>query len=103
MSPNYATELQSGPAKGVELDDVIREVGVAGIVNGMDVTEWDPSEDKFLDAKYDITNVSVPIRMCLCNCLCWSPRTNLASFLIPGAREQASAEGVPPGRGRSAC
>ena len=61
MSPNYATELQSGPDKGVELDDVVREVGVTGIVNGMDVTEWDPSEDKYLDAKYDITNVSEPV------------------------------------------
>ncbi|CAI5468524.1 unnamed protein product [Closterium sp. Yama58-4] len=57
VSPNYAAELQSGPAKGVELDDVIRAKGIKGIVNGMDVTEWDPSEDKFLDARYDASNV----------------------------------------------
>ncbi|CAI5509723.1 unnamed protein product [Closterium sp. Naga37s-1] len=57
VSPNYATELQSGPAKGVELDDVIRATGIKGIVNGMDVSEWDPSEDKFLDARYDASNV----------------------------------------------
>ncbi|CAI5512402.1 unnamed protein product [Closterium sp. Naga37s-1] len=57
VSPNYAAELQSGPAKGVELDDVIRATGIKGIVNGMDVSEWDPSEDKFLDARYDASNV----------------------------------------------
>eukprot|EP00897_Mesotaenium_endlicherianum_P006336 jgi/Mesen1/5730/ME000029S05040 len=57
VSPNYAVELQSGEDKGVELDDVVREVGIKGIINGMDVQEWDPSADKFLDAKYDATNV----------------------------------------------
>ncbi|CAI5934074.1 unnamed protein product [Closterium sp. NIES-65] len=57
VSPNYAAELKSGPAKGVELDDVIREVGCRGIVNGMDTTEWDSSEDKYLDTPYDISNV----------------------------------------------
>lgn len=57
VSPNYATELKAGPDTGVELDDVIREVGVEGIINGMDVQEWDPSEDKFLDIKYDISTV----------------------------------------------
>lgn len=58
VSPNYALELQSGPDKGVELDDVIRETGVVGIVNGMDTTEWDPSEDKYLDTPYNIETVS---------------------------------------------
>lgn len=53
VSPNYALEIQESPAKGVELDDVIRAVGVEGIVNGMDITEWSPKVDKFLDVKYD--------------------------------------------------
>lgn len=57
VSPNYAEELKSGPAKGVELDDVIRKVGVKGIANGMDVVEWDPSEDKYLDTPFDISTV----------------------------------------------
>ncbi len=27
--------------------------GAEGVVNGMDVEEWAPSKDKFLDVKYD--------------------------------------------------
>eukprot|EP00210_Caulerpa_lentillifera_P002450 g2348.t1 len=53
VSPNYAEEIISGEDRGVELDDVLKEVGVEGIVNGMDTTDWDPSKDKFLDVKYD--------------------------------------------------
>jgi granule-bound starch synthase len=34
VSPNYAKEICSGPAGGVELDGVFRSVGVEGIVNG---------------------------------------------------------------------
>lgn len=35
-----------------------REVGGAeGIVNGMDVTEWNPKTDKYLPVKYDKTSV----------------------------------------------
>lgn len=58
VSPNYAAEISSGKDKGVELDDVIRKVGVEGIVNGMDVEEWNPKKDKFLDMPYDKTNVA---------------------------------------------
>lgn len=37
---------------------VCREVGGAeGIVNGMDVTEWNPKTDKLLPVKYDRTTV----------------------------------------------
>jgi len=58
VSPNYAAELTSGADKGVELDSVIRAVGgIEGIVNGMDVGEWNPLKDKFLDLPYDKTNV----------------------------------------------
>lgn len=32
--------------------------GVEGIVNGMDVKEWDPSTDKFLDVKFDANTVT---------------------------------------------
>lgn len=59
VSPNYATEMVSGPALGVELDNVIKQVGgMRGIINGMDVQEWDPMADKFLDIKYDATSIS---------------------------------------------
>eukprot|EP00850_Spirogloea_muscicola_P007942 SM000041S15501 [mRNA] locus=s41:446932:451623:- [translate_table: standard] len=57
VSPHYAEELVSGPDKGVELDGVIRSVGIEGIVNGMDVQEWDPSADKYIDAPYDSETV----------------------------------------------
>jgi granule-bound starch synthase len=58
VSPYYAQELVSGDDKGVELDNIIRRTGITGIVNGMDVQEWNPSTDKYLDVKYDSTTVS---------------------------------------------
>nr|AND76970.1 granule-bound starch synthase [Castanea mollissima] len=57
VSPYYAQELVSGIDKGVELDNIIRKTGITGIVNGMDVQEWNPSRDKYLDIKYDSTTV----------------------------------------------
>ncbi|KAK9275280.1 hypothetical protein L1049_022542 [Liquidambar formosana] len=57
VSPYYAQELVSGEDKGVELDNIIRKTGITGIVNGMDVQEWNPSTDKYIDVKYDATTV----------------------------------------------
>ncbi|XP_030460456.2 granule-bound starch synthase 1, chloroplastic/amyloplastic-like [Syzygium oleosum] len=57
VSPYYAEELVSGIEKGVELDNICRMTGVTGIVNGMDVQEWNPLSDKYIDVKYDATNV----------------------------------------------
>jgi len=57
VSPHYAKELISGADKGVELDPIVRKVGITGIVNGMDVQEWDPSTDKYLEVNYDETTV----------------------------------------------
>lgn len=57
VSPYYAKELTSGPAKGVELDNILRMRGVKGIVNGMDVQEWNPATDKYISVKYDATTV----------------------------------------------
>eukprot|EP00218_Dolichomastix_sp_CCMP3274_P007546 CAMPEP_0170132498 /NCGR_PEP_ID=MMETSP0033_2-20121228/401_1 /TAXON_ID=195969 /ORGANISM="Dolichomastix tenuilepis, Strain CCMP3274" /LENGTH=571 /DNA_ID=CAMNT_0010367877 /DNA_START=21 /DNA_END=1736 /DNA_ORIENTATION=+ len=57
VSPNYATEVMSGPDKGVELDKILNKTGIEGIVNGMDVTEWNPMTDKFLDMPYDESSV----------------------------------------------
>jgi granule-bound starch synthase len=58
VSPNYASEISGTPAKGVELDKYIRQVGGAeGIVNGMDTEEWSPKTDKYLPVKYDRTSV----------------------------------------------
>ncbi|CAI0408921.1 unnamed protein product [Linum tenue] len=57
VSPYYAQELVSGEDKGVELDNVLRTKTVTGIANGMDVQEWDPATDKYIDVKYDATTV----------------------------------------------
>ncbi|KAI3882304.1 hypothetical protein MKX03_007945 [Papaver bracteatum] len=37
----------------VELDSIIRKVGCLGIINGMDIQEWNPLTDKYIDVKYD--------------------------------------------------
>lgn len=58
VSPYYAQELLSGVEKGVELDTIIRKTGISGIVNGMDVQEWNPLSDKYIGVKYDATTVS---------------------------------------------
>ncbi|KAL7003777.1 NDP-glucose--starch glucosyltransferase [Sarracenia purpurea var. burkii] len=57
VSPYYAQELVSGVDKGVELDNILRLTGITGIVNGMDVQEWNPSTDKYIDVKYTATTV----------------------------------------------
>ncbi|KAK8512010.1 hypothetical protein V6N13_073845 [Hibiscus sabdariffa] len=57
VSPHYAQELVSGEDKGVELDNIIRKTGITGIVNGMDVQEWNPVTDKYTCVKYDATTV----------------------------------------------
>jgi len=58
VSPYYAEELISGIARGCELDNIMRLTGITGIVNGMDVSEWDPSKDKYIAVKYDVSTVS---------------------------------------------
>lgn len=62
VSPYYAEELTSDDAKGVELDNIIRKTGITGIVNGMDVQEWDPLTDKYTNVKYDSATVRVSIK-----------------------------------------
>ncbi|XP_051115414.1 granule-bound starch synthase 1, chloroplastic/amyloplastic-like [Andrographis paniculata] len=57
VSPYYAQELVSGDAKGVELNNFIRDVSITGIENGMDVQEWSPTTDKHIDCHYDINTV----------------------------------------------
>ncbi|KAI3974388.1 hypothetical protein MKX01_031057 [Papaver californicum] len=52
VSQYYAEELASGPDKGVELDGIIRRAGCLGIINGMDVQEWNALTDKHIDVKY---------------------------------------------------
>ncbi|KAI7996579.1 hypothetical protein LOK49_LG10G02347 [Camellia lanceoleosa] len=63
VSPYYAQELVSGIDKGVELDNIIHKTGIIGIVNGMDVQEWNPSTDKYIDIKYNATIVMAAKRL----------------------------------------
>ncbi|KAI7997165.1 hypothetical protein LOK49_LG10G02750 [Camellia lanceoleosa] len=63
MSSYYAQELVSGIDKGVELDNIIRKTGITGIVNGMDVQEWNPSTDNYIDVKYNATIVMAAKRL----------------------------------------
>ncbi|KAG8476428.1 hypothetical protein CXB51_033336 [Gossypium anomalum] len=57
VSPYYAQELISGEDKGVELDNIIRKTGITGIVNGMDVQEWNPATDQHINIQYDASTV----------------------------------------------
>ena len=64
VSPYYAEELISGIPRGCELDNIMRLTGITGIVNGMDVSEWDPSKDKYIATKYDVSTVSCSCLIC---------------------------------------
>jgi starch synthase len=54
VSPNYAREIMT-PKHGAGLDGVVRyrSTRVHGILNGIDVDEWDPAKDTYIAANYD--------------------------------------------------
>ncbi len=54
VSPRYAQELTE-PAYGFGLDTTFRALGrrLVGILNGLDVTVWDPANDPHLPVPYD--------------------------------------------------
>jgi starch synthase len=52
VSPTYAKEIRT-PVHGAGLDGVLRLVPLTGILNGIDVEEWDPLNDPHLKANYD--------------------------------------------------
>ena len=58
VSPGYAAEIRT-PAWGMGLDGLLRRRGrnVTGILNGLDVAEWNPATDPHLAARYDATCV----------------------------------------------
>ncbi|KAF2298063.1 hypothetical protein GH714_010409 [Hevea brasiliensis] len=60
VSPYYAQELISGVERGVELDNIVRRTGISGIVNGMDVQEWNPAADKIL-ASTTMPQLDIPL------------------------------------------
>lgn len=57
VSPHYAQEILSGPAKGVELDSACRVATLTGITNGTDIQDWNPVTDEYIDVNYDNTTV----------------------------------------------
>jgi len=54
VSPNYAREIRT-PQHGAGLDGVLRaaEWKLTGILNGIDVEEWNPAADPLIDANYE--------------------------------------------------
>lgn len=54
VSPNYAREIQT-PEHGAGLDGVLRAASwkLTGILNGIDVEEWNPVTDPLIDANYE--------------------------------------------------
>lgn len=60
VSSKYAEEIMS-PEFGFNLDSSLRHVAlegkVRGIVNGIDMDEWNPETDKFITAKYSVDNI----------------------------------------------
>ena len=62
VSPTYAREIQT-PEGGYGLDGVLRGRSdhLAGILNGIDTTLWDPATDRTLAAAYDVS--SLPARL----------------------------------------
>lgn len=59
VSPNYAREVQT-PPYGAGLDGVLRAVApkFSGILNGIDVEEWDPATDALLRENYDLETMA---------------------------------------------
>ena len=59
VSPTYADEIQR-PEYGYGFDGVMRSRADAlvGILNGIDVDEWNPARDPFLPAPFDATNLA---------------------------------------------
>jgi len=63
VSPAYADELK-GPNFGMGLDDVViaRGSDMVGILNGIDITAWDPATDTALVAPYSAAKTSTRVK-----------------------------------------
>ena len=59
VSRRYAEEIQT-PAFGVGFDGILRAraANLVGILNGIDVSEWDPARDPFLPKPYRAADLS---------------------------------------------
>src|SRR6185295_11004456 len=59
VSPRYAQEIQT-PAFGFGFDGILRAraADLVGILNGIDITEWDPARDPFLPAPFHAADLA---------------------------------------------
>jgi starch synthase len=59
VSPNYAREIQA-PEFGEGLDGLLRHraTRLTGILNGIDVDDWDPAKDRHLTVRYSAQDLS---------------------------------------------
>jgi starch synthase len=59
VSPRYAREIQT-PELGFGFDGILRErrSAIVGILNGIDIEQWDPEHDRFLPAPYSAANLA---------------------------------------------
>ncbi|HEX8170070.1 MAG TPA: glycogen synthase GlgA [Thermoanaerobaculia bacterium] len=64
VSPTYAREIRT-PELGAGLDGVLRARGerVTGILNGIDVEEWDPAGDPLLPAHFDLAHLKDKVKV----------------------------------------
>jgi starch synthase len=86
VSPNYAREIQT-PAQGAGLDGILRTLSfkLTGILNGIDVEEWDPATDPLIPKNYvpeELTGKAASKRALLREAgLKSKPKTPLFSFV----------------------
>lgn len=59
VSPTYAKEIQS-PEQGCRLDHILvkRSAYLKGIVNGIDIDEWNPETDKLIPEHFSVNDFS---------------------------------------------
>ena len=60
VSHTYAGEIQTKPEFGMGLEDVLqrRSMDVSGIVNGIDMDEWNPETDPLIPDRYSAKDMS---------------------------------------------
>ena len=64
VSPTYAKEIQT-PEYGCGLEELLqrRKDDLVGIINGIDIEEWNPENDRLLDYSFSIDDLSNKARL----------------------------------------